>query len=1095
LRKLAVLLAMLVCVLPQSFAVKKKKKEEKPEPPAASLFNGLKLRNIGPAVTSGRIGDLAVHPAKPHIIYLAVASGGVWKTDNGGNTWKPIFDSQGSYSIGCITLDPSNPNVIWVGTGENNSQRSVGYGDGVYRSRDGGQSWDHMGLKNSEHIGKIVVHPTDSDVVYVAAQGPLWSAGGERGVYKTTDGGETWIESLTISEHTGVSEILMDPRDPEVLYASAYQRRRHVWTLINGGPESGIHKSEDGGKTWRAINKGLPGGDKGRIGLAMAPSNPDLLYAIVEAAEGKGGFYRSTNRGESWKKRSGYVSGSPQYYQEIFVDPKDPDRVYSMDTWLHVTENGGASFENVPETSKHVDNHAMWIDPDRTEHLLVGCDGGLYESFDRGQNWNFIANLPVTQFYKIAVDNAEPFYNVYGGTQDNFTLGGPSRTTKAHGIANRDWYVTLGGDGFQSQVDPKDPNIVYSQYQYGGLVRFDKASGQSVDIRPMPAKTGPPLRFNWDAPLRISPHSHTRLYFGAQMLFRSDDRGHSWRAVSPDLTRQLDRNKLKVMGRIWSPEAVSKNASTSLYGTLVAISESPLQEGLLYTGSDDGLVQVSEDSGENWRKIDSFPGVPNRTYVNRLIASRHEADRVYAVFNNHKMGDFKPFILRSDDRGKTWKAIQGNLPERGSAYVLVEDPQRPDLLFAGTEFGVFFSLKGGDEWVELQAGMPTVAVRDLVIQEREGDLVVGTFGRGFYILDDYSPLRVTTTESLEKDAVLFKPRKALLYIPDMPLGLRDKAFLGDDYYTAENPPYGAVFTYYLKESLKTREQTRREEEKKIAKEGGDNPYPDWDELRAEAIEEKPAMILTVTDDAGNVVRRITGSVSKGFHRVAWDLRYPPHQPASLTPPRLNAFSSPPQGPLAIPGTYTVTLAKWHDGQYLEVGEPQTFEVVPLDRATFPAADNAAMLAFQKKVADLHRAVLGTGRTMRDANQRLELIRVAMANTPSAKPEWWEKVAEIEAGLREVSLAMYGDSVVRRYREPYMPGLSSRVSRIVGSMWTSTGGPSQTQKDSYQIAADAFGENLHKLRDIVSNQLEGLEAELEAAGAPYTPGRIPEWKQN
>ncbi len=435
---LALCTLVIAALLAPTAAGAKRKAKEAPAETAmtedrftAETFSGLKLRSIGPALTSGRIGDLAVDPEDHSTIYVAVASGGVWKTTNAGTTWTPIFDGEGSYSIGCVTLDPNNSNVVWVGTGENNSQRSVGYGDGVYKSLDGGGSWTKMGLESSEHIGKIVVDPRDSDVVYVAAQGPLWAPGGDRGLYKTTDGGKTWAAVLEISENTGVSDLVVDPRDPDVLYAAAYQRRRHVWTLVNGGPESALHKSTDGGATWRKLAGGLPSGDVGRIGLAISPADPDVVYAMVEAALDGGGFYRSTDRGETWKKVNDYVSGSPQYYQELIADPHDADRVYSMDTWMQVTEDGGKTWESVPETYKHVDNHALWIDPGDTDHLLAGCDGGLYETFDRGATWRFFFNLPVTQFYKIAVDNDQPFYNVYGGTQDNFTLGGTSRTTSA----------------------------------------------------------------------------------------------------------------------------------------------------------------------------------------------------------------------------------------------------------------------------------------------------------------------------------------------------------------------------------------------------------------------------------------------------------------------------------------------------------------------------------------------------------------------------------------------------------------------------------------------------------------------------------------
>lgn len=639
---------------------KKKQKEtaeaevKKEEHPMDKLsLGGLKFRNIGPAVTSGRISDFAVNPDKPSEYYVATSSGGVWKTVNAGTTYKPIFDGQGSYSIGCITLDPNNPNVLWVGTGENNNQRSVAYGDGIYMSKDGGRSWKHMGLKESEHIGKIIVDPRNSNVVYVAAIGPLWSAGGDRGVYKTTDGGENWKKVLEIDEHTGVNDIVMDPRNPDVLYASAMQRRRHVFTYIGGGPGSGMYKTMDGGENWEKANKGLPSVDIGRIGLAISPADPEVIYAIVEAAQGKGGFYRSTNRGASWEKRSGH-STSGNYYQEIICDPKNPDVLYSMDTWFQVSRDGGKTFRNAGEDTKHVDNHCMWINPDNTDHWLVGCDGGIYETWDAAKTWDFKPNLPVTQFYKVAVDNAEPFYFVYGGTQDNFSLGGPSRVITDHGIVNSDWFITHGGDGFESQIDPENPNIVYAQSQYGVLVRYDKSSGEELGIQPKPRKGENSYRWNWDAPLAVSRHQSGRVYFAANKLFRSDDRGNSWEVLGDDLTRQLNRNELKVMGRVWGIDALMKNASTSPYGTIVAFSESPVNEDLLYVGTDDGLIQISEDGGKSWRKVDvnSIDGAPERTYVNAVYASQHDENVVYAAFNHHKYGDFKPYLLKVRIKGK-----------------------------------------------------------------------------------------------------------------------------------------------------------------------------------------------------------------------------------------------------------------------------------------------------------------------------------------------------------------------------------------------------------------------------------------------------------
>ncbi|HEV3115575.1 MAG TPA: hypothetical protein VGY58_00890, partial [Gemmataceae bacterium] len=655
------LLTLCIALLIVSPSLAQKTAKKAPGGASQANFGGLTLRSIGPAVTSGRVVGFAVHPHDRSHYFVAAASGGVWKTTNAGTTWTPVFDNEGSYSIGVVVLDAKNPNVVWVGTGENNSQRSVGYGDGVYRSDDAGKNWKNVGLKSSEHIGKILIDPRNSDVVYVAAQGPLWGPGGDRGLYKTTDGGKTWKKVLSISQNTGVTDVVLDPRNPDVLLAASYQRRRHVWTLIDGGPESALYRSTDGGATWNQLKSGLPTGELGRIGLAMAPSNPDVIYAIIESTEKKGGIFRSTDLGVTWEKRNDF-DAQAQYYAHMVVDPKNPDRLYVMSVYLQVSDDGGKTLRGLGERWKHVDNHEIWIDPGATNYYLVGCDGGVYESFDQGEHWKFISNLPITQFYDVAADDAAPFYHVYGGTQDNFTLGGPARTRSVHGITNADWFVTQGGDGFHSRVDPKDPNTVYSEAQYGALVRYDRHTGEAMGIQPQPGKDEPPLRWNWDSPLIISPHLHTRLYFAGNKLFRSDDRGDTWKAISGDLTRQIDRNQLPVMGKIWSVDAVSKSVSTSFYGNITALAESPKKEGLIYAGTDDGLIQVTQNGGASWTRIEKFPGVPERTYVSRLLASQHDANTVYAAFDNHKSADFAPYILKSADAGKTWKAIKGDLP-------------------------------------------------------------------------------------------------------------------------------------------------------------------------------------------------------------------------------------------------------------------------------------------------------------------------------------------------------------------------------------------------------------------------------------------------
>jgi photosystem II stability/assembly factor-like uncharacterized protein len=856
------------------------KADKEPSVSASQLktetFHGLRLRNIGPALTTGRIADIAVSPRNRSTWYVAVASGNLWKTTNRGMTWKPIFEQFGSYSLGCITIDPNSSDVIWLGTGENQSQRSVGYGDGVYKSTDAGETWKHMGLKNSEHIAKILVDPRNSDVVYVASQGPLWSPGGDRGLYKSSDGGKSWKPVLQVSENTGITDIAFDPRDPDVIYAAAYQRRRHVSILIGGGPESAIYRSDDSGKRWKKLTTGLPSVDMGRIALAVSSHKPDVVYALIAAARKESGFFRSADRGETWVRQSNYIVVDPQYYGEIYADPHKFDRVYAMDVSVRITEDGGKSFRSA-RWGVHSDNHALVFDPTDANHLLVGNDGGLYETWDGGATWHHFKNLPVTQFYRVALDNALPFYNVYGGTQDNGTQGGPSRTPYRVGIRTSDWQMVGGGDGFQPRVDPEDPNIIYTLSQNTNLRRFDKRSSSNTGIRPrMGAKEGP-VRWRWDLPLVISPHSRTRLYAMGSRVFRSDNRGNTWKVISPDLTRQIDRNELEVMGRVWGPDAVWKHAFTDQYGTGTAFDESPLQEGLLYVGTDDGLVQVSEDGGTNWRKCERFPGVPEFTYVSDVLASRHDESTVYAAFNNYQQGDYKPYLLKSTDRGKSWTSIVADLPDRHVVWSIVEDHVNKNLLFVGTELGLFCTIDGGKHWVQLRGGVPTIPFRDLEIQRRENDLVCATFGRGFFVLDDFTPLRHVTPEMLSREGMLFPLHKTYLY--------HEATYVraGSDH-VAPNPPFGAVFTYYLRDA---------------------------------PSEDVAGVVLTVTGADGKAVRQINGPITVGFHRVNWDLRAG------------QLGSNRGGGRLVEPGMFTVALSRSVKGVLTPLGEAQTFEVVPL----------------------------------------------------------------------------------------------------------------------------------------------------------------------
>ncbi|MEO1022183.1 MAG: glycosyl hydrolase [Bacteroidota bacterium] len=1065
--------------------------EEAPDVRYKTAWSSLKFRSIGPAFTSGRISDFAVNPDNHSEIYIATAAGGVWKTTNRGISVKPVFDRQGSYSIGVVEMDPNNHNVVWVGTGENNNQRSVAYGDGVYKSVDGGKSWKHMGLKNSEHIGMIAIDPRDSDVVYVAATGPLWSEGGDRGLYKTTDGGKTWNNVLEISEHTGIHEVHMDPRDPDVIYAVAHQRRRHVFTYISGGPESAVYKSTDAGATFRKAMKGLPSGDVGRIGLDISPVNPDVVYAVVEAKTGKGGFYRSTDRGESWERRSSYTA-SGNYYNEVIADPVDVDLVYVMNTYAGVSDDGGKSFKNVGEANKHIDNHALWINPDDPNYLLNGNDGGVYESYDRGKTWRFFTNLPVTQFYKVAVDNDYPFYNVYGGTQDNFTFGGPSRTTETTGITNRNWMVTLLGDGFEPHVDPTDPNIVYSQYQYGNLYRFDKQSGEATNIIPQPPAGDYSYTWNWDSPFFVSVHDHKRLYYASDRVHRSNDRGQSWEEISGDLTRGIDRNTLEVMGKVWPMDAVAKNASTTPYGNIVALAESPLDENLLFAGTDDGLIHISEDGGNTWKKMDSFPDVPDMTYVNEIVASAHDKNVIYAAFNNHKNGDFKPYLLKSKNLGRSWKSIAANLPERGSVYAIAEDPEVAGLLFVGTEFSAYATLNDGDWWKKLSSGLPTVAVRDINIQEREKDLVLATFGRGFYIMDDYSALREFAKEVQEKEAHLFSVRDAFQYAPFSPIAasntigwLGPKGFQGEDFYLGTNPTFGAAFTFYMKDGIKTAKASREQEEKAKRKDGETVYYPSYDQLKAEGEEDKPFLIFTVRDANGNRVDEVRTSPKKGINRVYWDLTYPDVDQVRTS--AADATKNLTSGIMVLPGVYTVQLSKSINGEVTILTEEVSFEVKGLNNRTLPSTDPDAMLAFHKELEQLSKSANSVRRAWNEATDRLTYYKAANRIVKSESLE--DRITELEDKLDAIQLIMFGDPLKRRLEIDQAPSLNSRINTAISSGMSTRTDPTRTSMMVRTIAEQQLRPVITDMKQIMEEVLPAIDAELDRAGAPYTPGRI------
>jgi len=1081
-RVMILVLAFSVLSFPQD-----KKQDNKKDPMNSSTFSGLKFRNIGPAFSSGRIADFAVNPKDHSEYYVATASGNIWKTNNSGTTFKPIFDKYGAYSIGCITIDPNNPYVVWTGTGENNHQRALGYGDGVYKSTDAGSTWKNMGLKDSRQIGGIVIDPRNSNIVFVAAEGSAWGPGGDRGLYKTIDGGKTWKKVLNISENTGVNNITYDPRNPDVMYATSEQRRRHVFTKIGGGPESKVYKSTDAGETWDKIMTGLPSVDLGGMGIAVSPVNPDVIYLIVEAAEGKSGFFRSINRGASWQKMSSYAS-SGQYYNEIYCDPQNVDKVYSTETRSRVTLDGGKTWNVIGNNGRHVDDHALWIDPDFTDHFLIGGDGGVYETFDGGKNFDFKENLPITQFYRVVADNTEPFYYVYGGTQDNNSVGGPSATISRDGIVNSDWFVTNGGDGFWSAVDPVDPNIVYAEAQYGNMVRYDKASGEAVDIRPEPLKGELTFRWNWDTPLLISPHNHMRLYVAANKVFRSDDRGNSWKEISGDLTTGTDRNTWPVMGKYWSADAVAKDKSTSLWGTIISLSESPIKENLIYAGTDDGLIQVSEDA-KTWRKISEFPDVPKYTYVSDILPSKFDANVVFATFSNLKRDDFTPYVLKSTDKGKSWKSISNNLPKNGSVHTIQQDYKNPDLLFVGTEFGVYFSVDGGEKWVQMKSGIPTISVKDIAIQKRESDLVLATFGRGFYILDNYEPLREINKELLNKDSYLFPVKDALLYVQKS-----GKYGQGSTYFKAPNPDYGAEFTYYIKEVPRTLKQIRHEKEKELFKEGERIPQPDEKQMRAEKEEITPYLVFTITDAAGNVVRKITKKAGKGVQRENWDLRFESTSPVRATKNKFNPLAKENGSTLVMPGNYKVSIAMITRNGSKPVGSPFSFNVKPLNNTTLPAAKRSDVVAFQEKANKVVRTVRGTYNFLEDMMDKVADIKQAILNTPDAPETLMAEADKLSGELQDIWLKFDRDADHPSAEEtpPSPVTFNERLGTLAYTHWRSTSDITQKEKDAFNILSEEFPPVLNQIKKLYNFDLKNLQAELEKYNAPWTPGRIPDW---
>ena len=1061
----------------QGIEAQRKQKNQKTEAKKVSL-DAFKFRNVGPAFLSGRIADIVTHPENSNVWYVAVGSGGVWKTENAGTTWSPIFDDQSTYSTGCITLDPSNPSTVWVGSGENVGGRHVAYGDGIYKSTDDGKTWKNMGLKNSEHISEIIVHPDNSDVVWVAVQGPLWSKGGERGLYKTTDGGANWKQVLDNNEWTGVTDIMVDPRNPQIIYAATWDRHRTVAALMGGGPGSGIHRSDNGGNTWRKLTDGLPSSNMGKIGITISPQQPDVVYAAIELDRTKGGVYRSANRGESWTKMSNTVSGGtgPHYYQELYASPHEFDRLYLMNVRVLTSGDGGKTFSQLPERNKHSDNHAIVFKKEDPNYIMLGTDAGIYESFDSAKTWRYIKNLPLTQFYKVAVNNAEPFYHMFGGTQDNGSAGGPSATDEREGIANKHWYKTLFADGHQSATDPVYNDIIYAETQQGGLHRVDLTTGEQVSVQPQARAGEPHERFNWDAPILVSPHNPARLYFASYRVWKSESRGDDWEPISGDLTRNEERITLPIMGRQQSWDNAWDVGAMSNYNTITSLSESPIQEGLLYAGTDDGFIQVSENGGDSWRAIPvTNLGLPARSFVNDIKADLYDVNTVYVALDNHKEGDFNPYLYKSSDKGLTWKSISNNIPKRTLVWRMVQDNVKKNLLFAATEYGVYTSLNGGDSWQKLP-GTPTISFRDITIQKRENDLVAASFGRGFFVLDDYSALREFTESNLNQKGKLFSPRPAKWFVPRSNTGNT-----GADYYFAKNPEFGAVFTYHLADDYKTQKQIRVNKEKKIK--NSNIPFPGWDALDAEGRESTAKVILTIHDGAGNIINKVSQKASKGSHRIAWDLTH--FNPFAISSDGSSRRRYGGGGAMVIPGNYSASLHLEKEGSVTPLDGPISFEVKPIREGVLKGASYEDYDSFRVALTELMKEMNAVQDVFSESIKKHKALKVALSRSNIAPGPIEGQLASLDNEINAIN-KLSGSPSRSEIGERNPATMQSYLYNAMNGMENSYG-PTGINKKSFEIAKKMLTTIKAKV-EALDSSITPIEKALKAAGAPYVNGQ-------
>ena len=1080
------------------------------------LLAGMKARSIGPAGMSGRIGDIQAVESNPEIVYVGAATGGLWKSENGGLTFEPIFDDQPVAAIGAIAIYQASPDIVWVGTGEGNTRNSVSVGNGVYKSMDGGRSWTHLGLDKSERIHRIRLDPNDPNVAYVAAMGTLWGENQERGVYKTVDGGASWQKILYVDERTGVADLVMDPTNPNKLIAAMWDYRRWPWFFRSGGPGSGLYLTVDGGRSWKKLTPedGLPEGELGRIGLAIAASNPEIVYAYIEAKENA--VYRSEDGGYTWRKvgSGSNIGNRPFYYADLRVDPQDPNRVYSLWSRISVSSDGGKTFGMLGsfQGSPHPDHQAMWIDPNDPAYIIEGNDGGVYISRDRGASWRFVSNLPLAQFYHINVDLATP-YNVLGGMQDNGSWRGPSSVWQSGGIRNLYWEEVGFGDGFAVLALPDDPQTGYAMSQAGNLMRWDVRTGERKSIRPVHPE-GIDLRFNWNAAIATDPFDGNTVYYGSQFVHKSTDRGDTWEIISPDLTTNNPE---------WQKQAESGGLTLDVtgaenYTTIMTIAPSAIERGVIWVGTDDGRVQVTRDGGQTWESVEKNikKGVPENTWVPHIEASKYDPASAFVVFDNHRRADWTPYVYVTDNYGASWKSLATD-DLWGYALVIEQDPVKEDLLFLGTEFGLYFSLNGGKKWMKWTHGFPTVSAMAMIVHPRENDLVIGTHGRAAYVLDDIRPLRSISAETLAEPIHLFEIPDAIQYRTGQAGVSR---FPGSGEFRGENRPYGALITFSLSGDDLPHpndeiERQRKERKRQAERESGEEEAEQREEaageetpgrgMRGRGGDRGPQVKVEISDADGEVINSFERPVKLGVNRISWNLRREGFErPRAGRQQEEQSFFHGGFGLEVLPGTYTVTL------KYGEQEASGTVNVLPDPRYSLTMAERKAKHDALLHAGAVQEVLAEAVKRLRDTRDEIDEVlglvkkdegegedRDAEADTASAAAGGRAQSANRELKQAGRSLKKTLTELEERLWMP--PGgkgireddsIYSEVRGAYFSMSSSWDAPTQGEEWQLEAAKAKLQDVLDDVNRVYAEDVAEFRSQVEAAGLSFLEPKEP-----